>query len=69
MVWKFRDFSVTQILRVTNFGGSRTSKNAVFAFLGGLNFINLENVSLLKVKKKLKNQIEPLNVGISKDFS
>ena len=30
-VWKFQDFSVTQILREINFGESRSSKFAFFA--------------------------------------
>ena len=29
--WKFHDFSVTQILRETNFGEPRSSKTAAFA--------------------------------------
>ena len=31
-------FSVTQILREINFGELRSSKNAIFAILGALNF-------------------------------
>ena len=37
-VWKFQDFSITQILREINFGGSRSSKITMFAILGALNF-------------------------------
>ena len=33
-MWKFQDFSVTQILREINFGESRNSKTAFLAFLG-----------------------------------
>ena len=36
-VWKFHPFSVTQILREINFGGWRSSKNAVFAIFWALN--------------------------------
>ena len=43
MVWKF---SVTQILRVTNFGESGSFKNAIFAILGTLNFVHLVDFSL-----------------------
>ena len=35
-VWKFHDFPITQILREMNFGESRSSKTAVFAFFEGL---------------------------------
>ena len=31
-VWKFQDFSVSQILREINFDGARSSKTAIFAF-------------------------------------
>ena len=56
-------FSVTQILREINFGESRSARNAVFTILGVLNFANLENFSLQKVQKFIKNQnSEPLNV-------
>ena len=37
-VWKFHDFPITQILREINFGQSRSSKTAVFAFFEGLKF-------------------------------
>ena len=33
-VWKFKDFTVTQILREINIGESRSSKTEVFAILG-----------------------------------
>ena len=48
-VWKFQDFSVTQILREANFGKSTRCKTATFTKLG--------------VQKFLKNQnSEPLNL-------
>ena len=50
-VWKFQDFSVTQILREINFGECRTSKTAFFAILRALNFVNLLNYSLQIVQK------------------
>ena len=58
--WKFQDFSVTQILREINFGESRTSKMAVFAILGALNFVNLENLGIQKVQKFMKIKIQGL---------
>ena len=47
-VWKFHDFSVTQILREINFGESRSSENAVFAIHWAQNLVNF---SLQKVQK------------------
>ena len=46
-VWKFREFSVTQILREINFGECRSSTNAIFAILWDLNFV-LANLGLQK---------------------
>ena len=45
-MWKFQDFSVSQNLRETNFGESRSPKNAIFAILAALKFANLVNFSL-----------------------
>ena len=57
-VWKFQDFSITQILREINFEDSRSGKTAFFAFLGAtnhiINFVNLVNFSLQKVQKFIK---------------
>ena len=38
-MWKFQDFSVTQISLEINFGEARSSKTAVFAIFGALNLI------------------------------
>ena len=40
-MWKFQNFSPTQILREINFGESRSSKTAVWAVLGALKIIDL----------------------------
>ena len=40
-MWKFHDFSVTQILREINFRESSSSKTAFFAIQGALNFVDL----------------------------
>ena len=62
-VWKFQDFSITQILREINFAESRSPKSAIFAILGPLNFVDLVNFSLQKVPDIHKHQdSEPLNV-------
>ena len=37
-VWKFHDFSITQILREINFGAFRSSKNAIFCNYGDSEF-------------------------------
>ena len=42
MVWKFQDFSVTQIIREIHFGEFRSSKVTIFAILGDLNFVIFE---------------------------
>ena len=48
---KVQDFTITHILREINFGESRRSKTAFLAILGALNFVDLVNFSLQKVKK------------------
>ena len=69
-VWKLQNFSVTQILCEINLGESRSSKIAIFAISGALNFAHLVNFSLQKSEKIHKNQnSEPLNVGKSADFA
>ena len=63
-MWKFQDFSITQILREINFGEFRSSENAVFAYFRLLIFVNLVNFSLKKVQKIIENQnSEPLNMA------
>ena len=37
-VWKFHDFSVTQILREIKYGASKNAKSAILAHLEALNF-------------------------------
>ena len=49
-VRKFKDFSVTQILREINFVETITSKNVVSAIFETLDFTHLVNFSLLKVQ-------------------
>ena len=63
-VWKFHDFSITQILREINFGDSRSAESAIYTILGAVNFVLLVIFSLEKVQNVIKNQnSEPLNVG------
>ena len=62
-MWKFQDFSITQILREINFEDSRMAKTAIFAILRAVNFVQMVNFSLKKSTKIHKNQnSEPLNV-------
>ena len=58
IMWKFQNFSFAQILREINFGESRTSKTAVFAVFGALNFANLVNFNLQKVQKCIKIKVQ-----------
>ena len=37
-MWKFHDFSITWILRETNFEDSKGAKSAIFTHLKALNF-------------------------------
>ena len=59
-VWKFQDFSVIQILREIKFGESRSSKTAILANFGALNFVGLVKFSLQKVQKFMKYKIQRL---------
>ena len=57
-MWKFHDFSITQILREIKFGGSRSAKSAISSRLQALNsdfneflhFLNAEIYSNHKFK-------------------
>ena len=49
-VWKFHDFSITQILREINFGDSRSTKSANLTNWEVLNLDNSEFLHFLKVE-------------------
>ena len=49
-VWKFQDFSVTQILREINFGEFKSAQSAVFAILEALNFYFYGFLHFLNIK-------------------
>ena len=53
-MWKYQDFSITQILREINFADFRSAKCAIFAYLETVIFVNLVNFSLQKVQKFIK---------------
>ena len=57
-VWKFQDFSITQILREINYWDSRIAKTDIFAILEAVNFVNLLNISLQKGPKWIKIKIQ-----------
>ena len=45
-MWKFHDFSITEILRESNYAESRSAKSAILTHLGALNFAILVDFSL-----------------------
>ena len=47
-MWKFHDFSITQILREINFGGSKSAKCAILTHLEAQNFDFCEIFALSK---------------------
>ena len=47
-VWKFQDFSITQILREINFEDSRSAKSAILTHFELLNFDFYELLHILK---------------------
>ena len=49
-MWKFHDFSITEILREINFGGSRSAKSAISKHLEALNFDFCEFLHFLKAE-------------------
>ena len=55
IVWKFHDFSITQILREINLGDSRSAKSAISTHLDALNFDLYEFLQFLKAGIHLIN--------------
>ena len=49
-VWKFHDFSITQILREIKFEDSRSAKSAILTHLEGLEFDFYGFLYLLKAE-------------------
>ena len=58
-MWKFHDFSITQILREINFGNCKSAKSAILTHLVILNFDFYEFFALFE---GLKPNSEPQNV-------
>ena len=68
-MWKFQVDTVIQILREINFVECTSSKIAVFAIIGALDFVHLVNFNLEKVQKFTENQnSKPLNMSKMADF-
>ena len=55
-VWKYHDFSITQILREINFGDSRSENSAILTHLETLNFDFLTFLQLCKAEIYQINQ-------------
>ena len=56
-LWKYHDFSITQILREINLEGLEIPKNAIFPIIWALNFVHL----VIFLLQKVENSV-PLNV-------
>ena len=59
-IWKFQDFSITQILREINLENLGVIKLLFFATLGALNLGNLVSFRLQKVQKFIEIKIQSL---------
>ena len=65
-VWKFRDFSITQILREINFGDSRKAKSAIFTHFEPLDFDFCEFLHFWTADIYQINKIQSLNIAKKK---
>ena len=59
-MWKFHDFSITQILREINFEDSNSAKSAILSHLEALNFDFYEFLHFLKASIYLINKTRGL---------
>ena len=57
-MWKFHDFSITQILRENNFGDLRSAKSAILKNLEAVNFDFYEFLHFLKTEIYQSNKIQ-----------
>ena len=57
-MWKFHDFSITQILREINFGDFKSAKSAILTHLEALKFDFNEFLHFLKAEFYQINQIQ-----------
>ena len=56
-MWKFHDFSITQILREIKFGDSRSAKSAILSSLEALN-CDFQKLHFLKAEMYQINNIK-----------
>ena len=68
-VWKFQDFSVTQILREINFWDSKNAKLAILTHLEALNFDFQEFLHFLKAVIYQIDKIQSPKNGKNCSFS
>ena len=61
-MWKFQNFSIIHILREINVAVGRSSKTAIFAILGALNFVNLVAFQPSKMQKLIKFKTQRLEI-------
>ena len=57
-VWKFQDFSITQILREIKYGDSKNAKSAISTHIKALNFGFDEFLHFLKAEIHQFNKIQ-----------
>ena len=62
-MWKFHDFSITQILREISFGDCRSAKSAILTQLEVLNFAFYEILHFLKAEIYRINKIQIPKIG------
>ena len=64
-MWKFHDFSITQILREINFRDSRSAKSAIFTHLDALKFDPNNFFHSLEAEINQINKIQSPKNGIN----
>ena len=62
-MWKFDDFSITQILRENNFGNSRSAKSTISNHSEALNFDFYEFLHCLKAEIYQSNEIHSKKIA------
>ena len=67
-VWKFKNFSITQVLRETNFGESRSAKAAISTHLEALNSDFYEFLHFVKAEIYQINKIQSPQNGQNSSF-
>ena len=67
-MWKFYDFSITQILREIKFGDFRCAKSAILTHFKALNFEFYEFLHFSKAKIYQTDKFEPQEMAKKKQF-